>query len=130
MKDGVVPGSDGAGSVEAVGEQVSRVKVGDRVATLFNQGHLSGSLSFKSIASGLGGALDGALREYGVFSEEGLVLIPRNLNWLEASTLSCAALTAWNALYGLKPLIPGDYVLTEGTGGVSIFAIQVSCSIS
>ena len=105
---------------------MTRFKVGDRVATLFNQGHVAGSLDFRTIQTGLGGSLDGALREYGVFSEEGLVELPNNLNWLESSTLSCAALTAWNALYGLKPLRPGDWVLTEGTGGVSVFAIQVS----
>lgn len=68
----------------------------------------------------------GTLREYGVFSEEGLVAMPENLNFLEASTLSCAALTAWNALYGLesRALKPGQTVLTQGTGGVSIFALQ------
>jgi NADPH:quinone reductase-like Zn-dependent oxidoreductase len=70
--------------------------------------------------------MDGTLREYGVFDEAGLVHAPSNLNMLEASTLSCAALTAWNALYGLesRALKPGDTVLTQGTGGVSIFALQ------
>ena len=68
--------------------------------------------------------MDGALREYGVFEESGLVRMPGNLSFNEACTLSCAALTAWNALYGLNALKPGDWVLTEGTGGVSIFAIQ------
>lgn len=120
-----MPGSDGAGEVEAVGESVSRFQKGDRVATLFNQGHIAGSLDYKSITTGLGGSLDGTLRKHGVFSEEGLVMVPSNLNWLEAGSLSCAAVTAWNALYGLKPVMPGDYVLTEGTGGVSIFAVQV-----
>lgn len=105
---------------------MTRFKVGDRVATLFNQGHLAGDLDFQSIHTGLGGSVDGTFREYGVFSQQGLVSVPSNLNWLEASTLSCAALTAWNALYGLKQLVAGDYVLTEGTGGVSIFAVQVS----
>ena len=68
--------------------------------------------------------LDGTLRQYGSFNENGLVTMPSNLSYLEASTLSCAAVTAWNALYGLKPLLPGDVVLTQGTGGVSIFAVQ------
>lgn len=70
--------------------------------------------------------MDGTLREHGVFDEAGLVKAPSNLNMLEASTLSCAALTAWNALYGLesRALKPGDTVLTQGTGGVSLFAVQ------
>jgi len=95
--------------------------------TLFNQGHLGGSLDGASLRTGLGGVVDGTLREYAVFDEQGLVAQPSNLNWLEASTLSCAALTAWNALYGLesRALKPGQTVLTQGTGGVSIFALQV-----
>lgn len=126
QRDGVVPGSDGAGTVEAVGSHVNRFKVGDKVATLFNQGHIAGSLDQQTVRTGLGGAVDGTIRQYGVFDEQGLVHMPSNLNFLEASTLSCAALTAWNALYGLesKALKPGDVVLTQGTGGVSIFALQ------
>lgn len=76
--------------------------------------------------TGLGGVMDGTLREYAVFNENGLVRQPNNLTAIEASTLSCAALTAWNALYGLKPLKPGQTVLVLGTGGVSIFGLQVS----
>jgi len=126
VKNGVVPGSDGAGTVEAVGSRVTRFKAGDKVATLFSQGHLAGSLDGQSIQTGLGGVLDGTLREYGVFDEQGLVTMPSNLNMQEASTLSCAAVTAWNALYGLetRAVKPGDYVLTQGTGGVSMFALQ------
>lgn len=124
IKEGVVPGSDGAGVVEAVGANVTRFKVGDKVATLFNQGHLAGSLNPAVLSTGLGGSMDGTLREYGTFDEQGLVNMPKNLNFFEASTLPCAALTAWNALYGLKPLQPGQTVLTQGTGGVSIFALQ------
>lgn len=125
-KDGVIPGSDGAGTVEAVGGRVTRFKPGDRVVTLFNSGHIAGSLDATSLLTGLGGAIDGTLREYGVFSEQGLVAAPANLNDLEASTLSCAGLTAWNALYGLesRAVKPGHWVLTQGTGGVSIFALQ------
>ncbi|KAK7188216.1 hypothetical protein DPSP01_001761 [Paraphaeosphaeria sporulosa] len=124
VKEGVIPGSDGAGVVEAVGPNVTRFKVGDKVATLFNQGHLAGSLNPSILGTGLGGVVDGALREYGSFDEQGLVHIPSNLDFAEASTLPCAALTAWNALYGLKKLEPGQTVLTQGTGGVSIFALQ------
>lgn len=80
------------------------------------------------MASGLGGAIDGTLREYAAFNQEGLVRKPSNLNFVEASTLSCAGLTAWNGLFGLdsRKLKPGDWVLTQGTGGVSLFALQVS----
>lgn len=126
QKDGVIPGSDGAGVVESVGSGVTRFKPGDRVVTLFSAGHIAGSLDASSIATGLGGALDGTLRSYGVFSEQGLVATPTNLTDLEASTLSCAGLTAWNALYGLesRALKQGQWVLTQGTGGVSIFALQ------
>jgi NADPH:quinone reductase-like Zn-dependent oxidoreductase len=76
----------------------------------------------------VGGVVDGVLRQYGAYDEQGLVKTPENLNWLEASTLTCAAVTAWNALYGLesKALKPGDTVLTQGTGGVSIFAVQLA----
>lgn len=127
LKDSPIPLSDGAGVVAAVGSRVNRFKVGDRVATLFHQEHLAGSLDAKGRSSALGGALDGVLREYGVFTEQGLVSIPENLTLSEAASLSCAALTAWNALYGLesRALKPGDTVITEGTGGVSIFAVQV-----
>lgn len=68
--------------------------------------------------------IDGTLRKYGIFSEEGLVIMPSSLSYLEASTLPCAAVTAWNALFGLGSLQPGQVVLTQGTGGVSLFAVQ------
>jgi NADPH:quinone reductase-like Zn-dependent oxidoreductase len=109
-----------------VGSKVVEFKKGDQVATLFNQGHQYGEIDPHAATTGLGGAVDGTLREYGVFNEQGLVLAPSNLTALEASTLSCAALTSWNALFGLKPLKPGQVVLVQGTGGVSIFGLQVS----
>lgn len=68
--------------------------------------------------------IDGTLRQYGTFNENGLVEMPSSLNWQEGATLSCAGVTAWNALYGSRPVAPGDVVLTQGTGGVSIFALQ------
>jgi NADPH:quinone reductase-like Zn-dependent oxidoreductase len=74
--------------------------------------------------TGLGGPVDGVLREDGVFNEQGLVLIPDSLSYREAATLPCAALTAWNALYGARPLKPGDTFLVQGTGGVILFALQ------
>ncbi|KAI8961483.1 hypothetical protein F5Y11DRAFT_366704 [Daldinia sp. FL1419] len=114
------PGSDGAGEV---GSKVTNFQVGDMVVTLFHQKHLYGDVDASVIPTSLGGFLDGTFREYGVFNEMGLVRAPNNLNSLEARQ-ACAALTAWNALYGLKPLKPGDSVLVQGTGGVSIFALQ------
>jgi NADPH:quinone reductase-like Zn-dependent oxidoreductase len=121
----VVPGSDGAGEVVEVGSKVTQFKKGDQVATLFNQGHQYGAVTIAASQTGLGGVIDGTLREYGVFSASGLVKAAKNLNAIENSTLSCAALTAWNALYGLKPLKPGQVVLVQGTGGVSMFGLQV-----
>ncbi|KAI9649540.1 hypothetical protein NHQ30_002120 [Ciborinia camelliae] len=126
LVDGVVPGSDGAGEVLAVGSKVTRFTPGAKVLTLFNQSHFGGSLDNLSSQTGLGGVLDGTLRQHGIFNENGLVDMPSSLSYLEGATLPCAALTAWNALYGLKPLKPGDVVLTQGTGGVSIFAVQLA----
>jgi NADPH:quinone reductase-like Zn-dependent oxidoreductase len=122
----IVPTSDGAGVVEAVGSGVTRFQKGDKVLTLFNQGHLAGSLDFQSVGTGVGGTIDGALQQYGAYNEQGLVPMPSNLDFLQGSTLVCAGLTAWNGLYGLesRSLKPGDWVLTQGTGGVSMFAVQ------
>lgn len=116
--------SDGAGEVVAVGAKVSQWKKGDKVVTLFNQGHQFGPMNSRIMKTGLGGVLDGTLREYGVFNENGLVRQPANLNAVEAGTLTCAGLTAWNAFYGLRPLKTGETVLVLGSGGVSLFALQ------
>ncbi|EEU43372.1 uncharacterized protein NECHADRAFT_45382 [Fusarium vanettenii 77-13-4] len=126
LKDGVVPVSDGAGIVVAVGSRVSRFVVGDRVATMLHQRHLAGPLDLRGRRSAIGSENDGSLREYASFSEDGLVAVPNNLTLNEAATLPCAALTAWSALYGLegRALKSGEIVLTEGTGGVSTFAVQ------
>ena len=123
----MVPGSDGAGEVMAIGGRVTRFKPGDKVVTLFNQGHFGGSLDLTSASTGLGGVYDGTLRDYGVFDQQGLVEMPSTLSFQEASTLSCAAVTAWNSLFGLesRALKAGQTVLTQGTGGVSVFAAQV-----
>ena len=122
----LVPCSDGAGNIVAVGKKVSEFEVGDKVCTLFNQKHQYGDITPRIIASGLGGGLDGTLRKFGVFPETGLVHSPSNLTPTEAGTLTCAPLTAWNALYGLegRALKPGQTVLTQGTGGVAIAAVQ------
>lgn len=122
----IVPGSDAAGNVLATGSKVTDFTVGDKVCTVFNPLHQAGPITAKAIAAGLGGALDGTLRQYAVFPETALVAAPSNLTPTEAGTLSCAPLTAWNALYGLesKALKPGQTVLTQGTGGVSLSAVQ------
>jgi NADPH:quinone reductase-like Zn-dependent oxidoreductase len=126
----VVAGSDGAGEVVAVGSKVTKWKAGDKVVTLFNQGHQSGPVDVAASKTGLGGCIDGTLRQYGVFNENGVVRMPDNLDFVEAATLTCAGLTSWNALYGLKPVKKGETVLVQGTGGVSLFALQVSSACS
>ncbi|KAL2179537.1 alcohol dehydrogenase-like protein [Thermothelomyces heterothallicus CBS 202.75] len=120
----IVACSDGAGEVVAVGPRVTKWKPGDRVVTLFNQGHQSGPIDDAASKTGLGGCLDGTLRQYGAFDQDGLVRMPANLDFVEAATLTCAALTSWNALYGLRRLQKGETVLVQGTGGVSLFALQ------
>jgi NADPH:quinone reductase-like Zn-dependent oxidoreductase len=120
-----VPCSDGAGEVVATGRDVTRWKVGDRVCPIFMQGWSEGEPSLRKNRTALGGGdLDGVLREYGAFDENGLVEIPASLSYEEAATLPCAAVTAWNALVNSGNLKAGDTVLTLGTGGVSIFALQ------
>lgn len=120
----IVPLSDGAGEVVAIGLGVTRVKVGDRVAGIFMQTFLAGELTLEKSKSALGGAIDGVLAEYVVFDEEGVVKIPAHLSYKEASTLPCAAVTAWNALVAEGQLKAGETVLLQGTGGVSLFALQ------
>lgn len=124
LKTPLVPFSDGAGEVVAIGENVTGFKVGDRVCPIFMQGWIDGEVEFKKARTTLGGDLDGCLREFGVFNENGLVHIPENLNYEEASTLPCAAVTAWHALVVSGKIKRDDIVLLQGTGGVSIFALQ------
>jgi len=119
-----IPLSDGAGEVVALGEGVSRVKVGDRIAGAFMQKWIGGKLTPPKAQSALGGAIDGVLAEYVVLDQEGLVPIPAHLSYEEAATLPCAAVTAWNALFEQGGLEAGDTVLVLGTGGVSLFALQ------
>jgi NADPH:quinone reductase-like Zn-dependent oxidoreductase len=120
----LVPLSDGAGEVAEIGADVTRVKVGDRVAGIFMQSWLAGEPDAAYASSSLGGAVDGVLAEYRVFDQDGLVHLPEHLSFEEGATLPCAAVTAWNALYAVQPVRPGDTVLTLGTGGVSVFAVQ------
>ena len=120
----LIPLSDGCGVVSGIGEGVTRVKVGDRVAPMFFQGWLGGEPTGHALATALGGALDGVAREHMVLSQEGVSKVPEYLTDEEAACLPCAGLTAWRALVVEGRIKPGDVVLAQGTGGVSIFALQ------
>jgi len=122
----LVPLSDGAGEILEVGEGVTRVKVGDRVTTLFSPYRQGGRPTRATIGKNLGGPLDGALQEQLLLPEAGVTPMPAHLSFDEAATLPCAGVTAWNALVAQGELAPGDTVLTIGTGGVSIFALQIA----
>ncbi len=122
----LVPISDGAGEVTAVGAGVTRVKVGDRVAGTFFEGWPSGRLTEADLATARGGSVQGMLAEYVASSESALVKIPDHLSYEEAATLPCAAVTAWHALFEIDPLRPGETVLVQGTGGASIFGLQLA----
>lgn len=125
----LVPCSDGAGEVIAVGARVTRVKPGERVMPIFAQDWIAGRPNQERLRSTLGSPRDGLLRELAVFPEHGLVTIPDGLSYEEAATLPCAALTAYNALFKFEPLLPGQRVLVLGTGGVSIFALQFAKTV-
>ncbi|EPQ55973.1 NAD P-binding protein [Gloeophyllum trabeum ATCC 11539] len=125
-KDNVVPGSDMAGEIIAVGADVAGFKKGDRVCANFALDHVYGDVNEQIKNTGLGAPIDGVLTEYRNFPAHSLVHIPAHLSYVEASTLPCAALTAYNALNGPTPLKAGDTVLVQGTGGVSIFALQLA----
>jgi NADPH:quinone reductase-like Zn-dependent oxidoreductase len=120
----LVPASDGVGEVVAVGEGVSRAKLGDRVLGTFWQSWLGGDFDQTEDIRQLGGDQDGMLAEYVRLDQHGLVRAPEHLSDEEASTLPCAALTAWQALVTEGQLKAGETVLVQGTGGVSIFALQ------
>jgi NADPH:quinone reductase-like Zn-dependent oxidoreductase len=123
----LVPCSDGAGVVEAVGPGVTTVKAGDRVAgCFFADGWIDGPPREAASKSALGGAVDGMLMEEKVLPAAGVVTIPPHLTFEEAATLPCAALTAWHALFDSGGLKPGEVVLVQGTGGVSLFALQLA----
>lgn len=122
----LIPCSDGAGEVIAVGERVTRVKPGDRVCGIFAQRWIAGTPTREKLRSTLGGPLDGMLAELVVLHEEGIVPVPPHLTDEEAATLPCAGLTAWSALVTHGRLTAGDTVLLQGTGGVSILALQLA----
>ncbi|PMB53758.1 NAD(P)-dependent alcohol dehydrogenase [Fischerella thermalis CCMEE 5201] len=120
----LIPMSDGAGEVVAVGEGVTRVKVGDRVAGIFFQNWIYGQLTRQKMKSDLGGGIDGMLAEYVVLHQDGLVVLPNHISYEEGATLPCAAVTAWHAVVTKGNVGAGETVLVLGTGGVSIFALQ------
>ncbi len=124
LKLPLIPLSDGAGEVVELGDGVTRVKKGDRVAGIFMQSWLAGGITEADSKSALGGAIDGMFAEYVVLHENGLVHVPEHLSYEEGATLPCAAVTAWHALISAGQLKAGDTVLVQGTGGVSIFALQ------
>ncbi len=119
----LIPLCDGAGEVVEVGAGVSRWLPGDRVAGTFFQDWDGGEITEEASKSALGGSVDGVLAEYALFSERGMVRVPAHVSFEEGATLPCAALTAWHALQ-CGNLTCGQSVLTLGTGGVSLFALQ------
>jgi NADPH:quinone reductase-like Zn-dependent oxidoreductase len=123
-----IPCSDGAGEVAAIGEGVDRVRVGDRVCGIFMQRWLDGPPTAEKSKAALGGDVDGMLAEYALLDEDGVVRFPEHLSYEEAATLPCAGVTAWNALRHAgepaRPTLPGETIVIQGTGGVSIFALQ------
>jgi NADPH:quinone reductase-like Zn-dependent oxidoreductase len=120
----LVPVSDGAGAVERVGSGVAQFSAGDRVIGSFFESWLGGEPSEAKMQAALGGAVDGVLAEYRIFPAHALVRTPPHLSDVEAASLPCAGLTAWSAVVKLGGIRPGHTVLTQGTGGVSLFALQ------
>ncbi len=120
----LIPCSDGVGEVVALGAGVSGLKLGDRVAGMFAQDWASGAPTKQAMSSTLGGPRDGMLAARVVLPAHGVAPVPGHLEDAEAATLPCAALTAWSALVTLGGVKAGDTVLVQGTGGVSIFALQ------
>jgi NADPH:quinone reductase-like Zn-dependent oxidoreductase len=124
VRDNIIPLSDGAGEVAAIGPDVTRFKVGDRVAGNFFQRWPGGEPAADVHASALGGSIDGVLADYALLEEDGVVKIPPHLSLEEGATLPCAAVTVWHAMMEHAKLKAGDTVLLQGTGGVSVFGLQ------
>ncbi len=129
LKTPLVPLSDGAGEVVEIGEAVTKFKIGDRVTPIFMQGWIDGEIDYGKAKTALGGDTDGCLREFGTFDENGLICIPDHFSYEEAATLPCAAVTAYNALFESGRMKSDDSVLLLGTGGVSIFALQLAAAL-
>jgi NADPH:quinone reductase-like Zn-dependent oxidoreductase len=125
-RQSIVPVSDGAGEVVARGTGATRFRIGDRVAGIFFQGWISGRPPANAAQTALGGFIDGMLSQYVVLDDTGVVKIPATLSYEEAATLPCAGVTAWNGLFTRGHMQPGDYVLLEGTGGVSLLGLSLA----
>ena len=126
VKNNVVPLSDGAGEVVAVGADVTRVQVGDRVTANCAVHWLGGPYLAEYQANSIGFSLDGMLAEQVLLHENALVQLPAYLSYVEAASLPCAAVSAWSALHIATPLQPGQTVLIQGTGGVALFGLQIA----
>jgi NADPH:quinone reductase-like Zn-dependent oxidoreductase len=125
----LVPLSDGAGEVVAVGQNVTRFRAGDRVIATYYQSWMEGDYAPPEVAeSALGAEIDGMLSQYVKLNEQGLVRLPEHLSYEEGATLPCAGVTAWTALMRRGRMQPGDTVLLEGTGGVSVFGLQFAAA--
>ena len=122
----VVPCSDGAGEVIEIGPDVTRFKVGDRVAGMFFPRWIDGLPAAEKSSVALAGNVDGVLAEEVIFNEQAAFALPKSYDFIQGSTLVCAGLTAWHALFEETSLKPGDTVLLLGTGGVSIWALQLA----
>jgi len=120
----LIPLGDGAGEIAEIGPGVGCWRRGDRVMGCLMPDWQGGEISEAKSAASLGGSVDGCAVEYRVFPETSLVRTPEHLSDIEAATLPCAALTAWSAVVSQGRVGPGDTVLTQGTGGVSLFALQ------
>jgi NADPH:quinone reductase-like Zn-dependent oxidoreductase len=122
-RPGIVPLSDGGGEVVAIGEAVTRFAAGDRITGSYFARWVDGRMH-SGIVDQLGCTLDGMLSEYALLDEQWAVRLPDHLSWQEAATFTCAGLTAWSALTGVEIPKPGQWVLTIGSGGVALFALQ------
>lgn len=128
-RPGLIPVSDAAGEIVEVGESVTVFKPGDRVMGAFHPRWFGGEMPATIQADTYGAESDGWLCELKAISQESLVAIPEALSFEEAATLPCAGLTAWTALTGSKPIRAGHSVLVQGSGGVSIFALQIGVAV-
>src|SRR5512139_3604906 len=125
-KEPLVPGSDGAGEVLETGSSVTRFGDGNRVVTSFFPNWVEGRVAPPKIAGALGGGGAGTFSQEIVLDEDALVHAPAHLDYAQAATLTCAGVTAWNALFVSGGIRPGGTVLLLGTGGVSIWALQLA----
>lgn len=122
----IIPLCDGAGEVVDVGSGVTSLRVGDRVTPLYNQRWMAGEMQDGDTEWSLGGCIDGVAAQYRAFDEMGVLKFPDHMTYAEAATLPCAGVTVWNSLHGPRPIAAGDRLLTLGTGGVSIHALQMA----